>query len=461
MASFARTAQTCKRQLRDSCDALLSVLDEKRINGLAEELKFEWRDCFWRPAVVILTFLRQVLLPNCSCRAAVAYTRVDPAVLAASKRRPSGDPSAYSQARQRLPLGLLERVSTALTDQLHEPQRRWKGHRVRVADGSCVSAPDTPELQAVYPQSPSQKPGCGFPQIQMVGLFCWASGALLKLVYDARTVGELQLFRRMLELFEPGDLAVADRLYGTYCELALLSQRGAHGVFRLHNARRADFREGRRLGRYDRLMTWKRPVKKPLGMSDEVWATIPEVLTVRLLRRIVCDRRGCRTRRIDLVTTLLDPETYSVGELAELYRERWRVELSLRSLKCTQQLDCLRCESPQMVHKELAMHQIAYNLIRLLMRAAAVVHGVDAHRLSFAGTCQRLDAVLAQLRSSRGRKGLKAMVELLLQDIAADRLPLRLGRKEPRAVKRRNKEYPYLTRPRAEARSMRCYDGDA
>jgi hypothetical protein len=459
MASFAAGSRLLKSQLRDSGQALLTLLDESRIDALAAPLLCPRRRCFWRPAIVILTFLRQVLWPHCSCRAAVAQTLSDPGIGNPRSRRPRCDPSAYSQARQRLPRALLGHLSDALVTQLDEPQRRWHGHRVRVIDGSCISTPDTPALQAAYPQSSSQQKGCGFPLIRLVGLFCWASGALLELRYAAQAVGELQLFRRLLAHFQPGDVAVADRLYGTYCELALLQQHQAHGLFRLHNARRADLRQGQRLGAHDRLMVWTRPPGRPLGMPANLWATIPETLTVRRLRRVVLDRQGFRQRRLDLVTTLVDARAYPADELAQLYRDRWRVELSLRSLKCTQGMDRLRCQSPAMVHKELIMHQIAYNLIRLLMRTAGMLHGVDPHRLSFAGTGQRVQALLPYLRPCCSGRPFETLLRMLLQDIAADPIPNRPGRKEPRAVKRRNKEYPYLTCPRARARHLPCYDG--
>ena len=459
MASFADSARLLKDQLQRSGAALLTLLDEQRINAISCEVNHAWRDCFWRPAIVILTFLRQVLQRDCSCRAAVAETLADRCSLYSEHQCPSADPSAYSQARQRLPLMLLQRLSAALASQLAEPNRRWRGHRVRVVDGSGVSAPDTPSLQEAYPQSLSQKPGCGFPLIQLVGLFCWASGALLELVYDARTVGELQLFRRLLTFFESGDIVVADRLYGTYCELALLRQRGADGVFRLHNARRVDLREGQRLGPGDRRVVWKRPDRMPLGLSPEVWTMIPEYLTVRLIRRITADRQGFRRRRLDLVTTLLDPDAYPAENLAELYRDRWRVELSLRSLKITQGMDRLRCRSPHMVRKELMLQQIAYNLVRLLMREAGTIHSVDPHRLSFAGTSQRLRARLPFLLSCQNPITLDHWLRSLLHDIAADTVPHRPGRKEPRALKRRHQAYPYLTRPREIARYMACYDG--
>lgn len=459
MASLAAARRSLKHQLRNSCGALLTVLDEERVARLSTEVEHVWRDCFWRPAVVILTFLRQVMLPHTSCRAAVASTLADESLRGPARRCPAGDPSAYSQARQRLPLKLLQRLSEAVVAQLEAPPQRWRGHRVRVVDGSGVSAPDTPALQRAYPQSPSQKPGCGFPLIQMVGLFCWASGALLELVYAARHVGELQLFRRLLSYFELGDVVVADRLYGTYCEMALLRQCGVAGVFRLHNARPADFRRGQRLGPHDRRVVWARPTKSPIGLAPELWATLPDTLTVRIVRRDVPDRRGFRRRRLVLVTSLLDPDAYPADELAELYRDRWRVELSLRSLKITQGMDVWRCRTPDMVHKELALHQIAYNLIRLLMREAATGWAVDPHRLSFAGASQRLRALLPYLPGGRASATWRRLLRRLLHDIARDRLPNRPGRKEPRALKRRHKVFPYLVHPRPIARNMAYYDG--
>jgi len=459
MASLAATRRSLKHQLGNSCDALLTVLDEERIAELSAEVGHAWRDCFWRPAVVILTFLRQVMVPNTSCRAAVAGTLADESLTGPVRRRPAGDPSAYSQARQRLPLELLQRLSQAVAAQLDAPPQRWHGHRVRVVDGTGVSAPDTPALQQAYPQSPSQKPGCGFPLIQMVGLFCWASGALLELVYAARQVGELQLFRRLLPHFEPGDVVVADRLYGTYCEIVLLGQRGVAAVFRLHNARPADFRRGQRLGPDDRRVVWARPTKSPIGLAPELWATLPDTLTVRLVRRYTPDRRGFRRRRLVLVTTFLDSQAYLADELAELYHDRWRVELSLRSLKISQGMDVLRCHTPAMVHKELALHQIAYNLIRLLMRAAATGHAVDLQRLSFAGASQRLRALLPHLPRGCRPAAWHRLLRLLLHDIAADRVPDRPGSKEPRALKRRHKVFPYLGHPRPVAREMAYYDG--
>jgi len=458
MASFAGEARKLKGALPQSTGNLNALLGSQRITELCQAVGHTWRDCFWQPTVVILTFLRQVLLPNCSCRQTVAFTLADPALTPTGRKRPDGDPSAYSQARHRLPLALFDRLARRLAQQLDEPDRRWRGHRVRVVDGSSVSMPDTPELQAVFPQPASQAPGCGFPVARLLAVFCWHTGAWLELVADTLHVGELTLLRRVLELFGPDDVVLADRLYGNYTELALLQARAVHAVCRVNRARRIDLRRGGRLGRHDRKMVWHRPKGVNLARIPEMTQPLPETLTVRVVRITTECRRAFRKRRIEIVTTLLDPVAYPCEALGELYRARWLAELNLRSLKTTLGMDVLRCRSPQMVRKELAVFQVVYNLIRILMRQAARRHDLDPQRLSFAGTRQRLLAFLSHWTRARTGRAQRDLLATLLADIAADPLPHRPGRHEPRAIKRRRKSFPYLVHPRHRAQKTAHYD---
>ena len=141
--------------------------------------------------------------------------------------------------------------------------------------------------------------------------------------------------------------------------------------------------------------------------------------------------------------------------LAELYARRWRIELFLDDIKTTLHMDMLSCLSPAMVHKELEMHLIAYNLIRFLMAEAACVCHVPIERLSFKGTldtaCQ-YSLVMAQV-PRRQRKKLQAMYADMLAAIASDQLPYRPDRFEPRCLKRRPKRFPFMMRPRHELRA--------
>lgn len=463
MTSLTQAAPRLKREILNRGVPVPGVLDEQVVRELAQAVGHRGRDCFWNPVVVVLTFLRQVLTRECSCRHAVAMTLAEVGAplrsrLRSGSRRRSADPSAYSQARQRLPRTLVEKLSRRVADRVHEHAQPWRGHRVWLVDGTGVSMPDTPELQDAFPQPASQKTGCGFPVANLVGLFCWSTGALVHLAVGSRHIGEISLFRRLYRWLQSDDLVVGDRFYGNYYELAALSAAGTHAVCRVNRARKVDFRRGRRLASGDRLVTWRRPQQAASGVTREQWQQLPETQMLRIVRLNVYCKRAWRRRRIDLVTTLLDPQAYPAAALSELYRQRWLAELDLRSLKVTLGMDVLRCKSVDMVRKELAMHQIAYNLIRWLMWAAAKRHAADPQRLSFAGTQQRVLAALAVLPWLRTPRQHATLVAGLLRDIAADRVPNRPNRHEPRAIKRRRKSFPWLVHPRHVAQKTAHYD---
>lgn len=424
-----------------------------------------WRECFWSPCVTVMTFVRQVLHGNCSCREAVALTlaaladragETGPDSEAPSASTVSGDPSAYSQARQKLPGAVLEHLNRSFIQQAGSHAKstnRWCDRSAVIVDGSSTSTADTPELQKKFPQPSGQKPGCGFPVMRLVAIFCWASGCLLDWAADSLHVGELTLFRRLMKSLAAETVVLGDTYYGSYYDLVLLRQHHLDGVFRLHQRRSTGLRFGTRLGEGDHLVTWTKPKIPPRGVSPEEWKQVSQTLTVRHVRRRI-DIPGFRSRELNVVTTLLDPSAYPPADLAQLYRDRWLAELNLRCLKTTLKMETLKSLSPGIARKELLAYQLAYNLIRLLMWRAAEEHQLDPRRLSFAGTQQRLKAALPFLASCRTAAERRKQVTLLLACIAADLLPARPNRIEPRAVKRRPKNYRRLTRPRAEARKM-------
>jgi hypothetical protein len=256
------------------------------------------------------------------------------------------------------------------------------------------------------------------------------------------------LFRRLWECLKAGDILLGDRAYGDYVTLAGLPRQGVDVVARLHQARKVDFRKAsQRLGHHDGVFLWRKGCMQSTILTPKQWAALPEEIRVRLVR-FTAACRGFRTQRITLVTTLLDAELYPAAELVALYLRRWRIELCLRDVKTTLGLEHLRCQSPAMVRKELLAGLIAHNLIRCLMAEAAQVHEAELERLSFKGAVDALrqySAVLAQARTNRLKRQLW---QDLLRTLAGDIVPLRPGRTEPRAVKRRPKPFPLLNRPR-------------
>ena len=421
------------------------VLPEGQIRQAVEAEGMRWRKRIFEPMVTIWAFLSQVLDGDQTCRAAVARVV---AYLAASGERCSPDTSAYCQARDRLPEGLLARLVRTAAEgsegQVHE-EHRWWGRRVWLVDGSSASMPDTPENQAEYPQPSVQRPGCGFPVVRIVALFSLATGMIRDVAMGSLHVAEKTLFRTLWPILRAGDIVVGDRHFCGYADIALLRRQGTDVVFRKHQSRNDDFRRGRRLGRNARLVTWTKGVRRA-WLSREEFAALPKQMTLREVRFCTLVR-GFRSRQITVVTTLLDPVLYPKEELAELYRERWSAELDLRAVKSTMHMDVLRCLKPQRVRKEIWTHLLAYNLIRALMWKAATQNGRRPLRISLKGALQHYLAFAAALAYSPAAQA-RRIYERLLEVVATETLPDRPNRCEPRARKRRPKPYKLLTEPR-------------
>ncbi len=393
-------------------------------------------------------FLSQILNPGASCREAVR--QVLALFCLAGKDTVDEQTGGYCQARQRLTLSRLQQVMGRIAQAAGGafPKRRlWRGREVKVVDGSTATLPDTSANQKVFPQQRMQKPGCGFPIMRFVGLFSLATGCLVGVVTGSYYDAELSLFRKLWHFLKPRDVLLADRHFSDYGTLAALWNWGVDAVMRMNQQRPRDFRQGQYLGPGDRLITWKKPAQRTRTVSLRLWASLPEILTLRMIR-VRCATKGFRTRELILVTTLLDPEKYPAAEIAQLFLQRWNVELFFRDLKTILKMEHLRCQSPTMVQKELFMHLIGYNLIRAVMLQSAHRHDAPLERLSFKGSVDAVRQYGTAISQAKTKAKAARLVRELLRVLAADLVPHRPGRQEPRAVKRRPKPYSLLTKPR-------------
>ena len=153
-----------------------------------------------------------------------------------------------------------------------------------------------------------------------------------------------------------------------------------------------------------------------------------------------------------ITTTLLNPKKVTRTELGKLYPKRWLIEVDFRFIKTVPQMDIFRCKTPDMVCKEIWVNLLEYNLIRKVMAQAAHRHNLPPRTLSFKGTLQQLNAFKERFLHTT-KKRLSTMYGHFLKAIVSHRVGNRSGRSEPRAVKRRRKPYPLLTKPREEARN--------
>lgn len=374
----------------------------------------------------------------------------------AQARPPPPSGSAWCQARQRLPLEVLQEVGLNIATQVGESagvEPPWHGRRVRLIDATSFSMPDTPELRAHFGDVPGQKPGCGFPVAHCLMVFGKEGGELA--YWDAspyKTADLRHTPQAHAQTVLPGDILLGDDAFSSCVHMAMLKACGADGVFPVHHARLVDFTPHRvggpdaptgapgsrwieSLGEDDQLVKYFKPPRCPRWMTPEQFEAIPPSMIVREIRRTV-RRQGFRPMQVTVATTLLDAKAYPAEEVVALRLERWEVETDLRHLKTTMKMEVLRSETVAGVQKELAAFAIVYNLVRLVMADAARRQGVSIRRLSFA------DALAWLRHAEPGNDPPRLKV-----------VPLRPDRVEPRAIKRRPKPFDLMNRPRHELRN--------
>lgn len=427
-----------------------SGLEPTAIAEACRDAGHVWRERVLTPVVTLQLFFVQILYGNTACSHLRHLTKL-PATA-----------EAYCQARMRLPLAVFQTLLRGVTGRLQETtldDGRWLGHRTFFADGSSFSMPDTPVLQSCFGQPGQQQSGCGFPVAHLMALFHAGTGMVLDVLTAPLRTHDMSRAAALHPELRSGDVLVADRAFCSYAHFALLLQRGAHGVLRVHQRQIVDFTPGRphvmprkgknkhkkdkprsrwlrRLGRQDQVVEWLKPVNCPLWMPWEQFAALADSIAIReLCYRI--GRKGFRVKEITLATTLLDSSVYTLAGLSDLYYARWRIETNFGHLKTTMGLDVLKCKTVDGVRKELIIFALVYNLVRLVMLEAARRQKVDVERISFIDAARWLAAAVTN----------EPLVQLVVN-------PYRPNRHEPRVRKRRPKQYPLMTKPRKILRNL-------
>jgi len=436
-------------------DTITKAFADAEVNFAQDE------DDVYTPALTLWAFLSQVLYlgPMRSCAAAVG--RVIVLMIALGKKPCSDNTGAYCRARNKLPVAVLARLTTDVANRCEQQLPRrwlWKGRHVHLVDGTTTSMPDTPDNQQAFPQHGAQAQGVGFPIARMVVLLSLATAMVEAMAigpYQGKETGETALLRELLAHLSAGDILLADRYYCSYFLIALLQELGVDFVVRLHQRRDYDFRRGRHLGPGDHIVRWLKP-QKPSWMDRETYDRLPASVEVREVQ-VQVHEPGFRTESLVVVTTLLEA-AYTKHDIAELYHRRWLIELDIRTLKITLGMDVLRCQSPDMVRREIWTCLLAYNLIRQTMLEAALQTKRSPRELSFTAALQKIAAAWAVLATAEDSL-LVSLIDTLLTDLTAHRVGHRPNRVEPRKVKRRPKSQELLTEPRDQARA-KLYQGN-
>jgi len=395
-------------------------------------------------------FLYQVLLPNISCREAVRKSIIS--LYLKKNIKPSTNTASYCNARSKLPEGFLRKILSALIntgEKLAENSYLWHGRCVKVVDGSSVSMPDTVANQKKYPQHSGQKEGCGFPIARLMCIFSLTTGIMLECLWDSFKVSEKTLFRKLWKTLKRGDVLLGDRNFSTYYDIWFLHFKfGVDCVMRQRDKLTRSIEKIKNISKGDRIILWHKSKIKPDWIDKDTYDNIPECFKIREITYYI-EEPGFRSKKVILFTTMLDWKLYPKESFAEIYLKRWKVELFLNSIKITMGMETLKCKSPQMIDKEIIMHIIAYNLIRMLIYQASEIHNVPIDRISFKGAVVTIKYFYPYFENCKDNKTFTKYMEKMLQIIADDKIPHRPNRIEPRAIKKRLKRFQLLTKPRS------------
>jgi len=444
------TVEEIRTMLRQSpLGPVRQMLPDQAILDACQACGYTFRRRLYDPVVTVLHYLTQALQREESFAATWQglWTPLTADLPELAQAAPSL--SALTHARGRLPKEVLQRLAERALHDTGDLAQRWRGLRLLALDGTTLSMPRTAALFQHFGRHRARGTAVRYPLARFCSLLAVGSSTLLDYRCGPFTTSETALATPLLGRLGAGDLVLADRCFAGSPTLARLAAQGAQFLMR-KNARLMVQRLPvvQRLGTNDFLVDL--PMSRPARRQDP---TLPETVRLRIFRatwRTPTGQQLCEW----FVTSLTDPRRFKKRTLAKLYHERWRIETSYLEFKHIFHGDVLRSKTVAGVQKELAAHVLAYQLVRRLMVAAAHKHRRPPTHLSLLNAARAI-VHYSQHMAAAPAWALPIHYQRLLDTIAANRIDLRPGRLEPRAVSREPKHYPKLRRSRAAWRRQR------
>ena len=254
----------------------------------------------------------------------------------------------------------------------------WHGLMVLGGDGTMMRVPDTAENRKEFGLPASSRRSAGYPQIRAVGLMVLWSHLLLDFAFAKCSTGEATLAAPLIQRVPDYSVTILDRYFINYFLWRQISMGGQERHWLVRARKNLKWKVVKKLGRGDELIE----IAYPRGLRAD-HPELPFTFTARAVRY---RRKGFRTRT--MLTSLLDHTQYPAVEIAELYHERWELELGYDEIKTEmlERMEAIRSQAPERVKQEVWGLTVAYNLVRKEMEAAALELGISPHRISFRGS---------------------------------------------------------------------------
>jgi hypothetical protein len=422
---------------RGVLEVFSEAVPEVFFDRLSKDLRLPVRQRIFSLPVVVWLMISQRLDAKATLSTAVQQVvQQRPRMLLSDHKRirertMSCHTGAYSDARQRMPVVIAEKVADSVFDHLMvdnhgEVLPGWK-RRVFILDGSSLEMPHTPELAKAYPPHPKSH----WPVLLMLVAQDLITGLAVRPswgpMYGTEPVSEQALMKPLMGQLPEDAVLMGDINFGVFSVAFASAQSGHDVLLRLLPVRAAAIGRGLPLqSGLDREVNWQASAYERKRHPD-----LPDDACVRgrLIQQVKASDGSTVT--LYLFTTL----PLTVEELVEIYGRRWNVETDLRSLKRTVDLQVLRCKTVDMIAKELVLAIAGYNLVRAVMNAAAQQYQLDPRRLSFSRSQDVVNAAIAGLEESATPAEYQLRLERMLRLVASCKLPNRSKiRSTPRHV---------------------------
>lgn len=342
-------------------------------------------------------------------------------------------PSSSVQARQRLGPEPLAHLFGLLTDAWARARPvHDNALRVLAVDGVVWSAPDSPLNRADLGSGQTQYGPQPWPMVRGVCLLDTDSHELLDAKLGNYHCGELTLAADLRGLDH--SITLFDRAYFSAAFLMDWHSVGTqrHWLMRAKDNLRHEIVQT--LGEGDWLI--RMPVSQ---RARQLRPELPSHWEARLIQTQV----DGKSRRF--ITSMRESKRFAADELAQLYRQRWEIELGFREIKQSLQQGqgVLRSKQPELVMQEVWGVLLAHTLLRRWMRLMAEHVGVAPLRISFHTAKHAIMGALNTVHLARAGT-LPKHLQLLLDQARYFVLPPRRpDRSFPREVKRSTRsKYP-------------------
>ena len=363
------------------------------------------------------------------------------------RRKPGGRPmsgntGAYNQARQRLPVKVVQGFCDQLFAQLSAGTNGSLpsiGRRAFVFDGTTIRTPHTKELKQLYPPTSNQEGESHWPLIRMVVAHDLVTGLGMRPAWGAvnglHAVSEQRLFEQAVEWLPALAVVLADANFGVFSVAYTSDQRNHPVVVRMTAQRAKSMLPGPLSDGIDRRLDWM-----PTKADRKSHPDLPPEACVRgrLIVTLVQPSDGSTAFLLYLFTTLEEARE----EIVKLYGLRWNIETDLRNLKQTLRMAQLTCTTPEMVDKEIEVAVMSYNLARAVIYQAAQKAGVAPRSFSFTRVRNIIRVYGPKIAAAKSEPEANELIELMFYYIAQAKLYQRKRPSYSREVWHSTKPFP-------------------